>query len=71
MVGSLLPKNWIRSCSYWPHWIIFLAVVLSWDIEFLGVQSQTSRNYIQVPLPPICRSFQITTEQTVVQHLFQ
>ena len=42
---------------------LFLAVVLSWDIGFLGVQSQTSWNYIQVPLPPICRSPQkITTE---------
>lgn len=41
----------------------FLAVVLSWDIGFLRVQSQTSWNYIQVPLPPICRSLQkITTE---------
>lgn len=69
---TLFKKKWLdpfyqrirsKSQSYWCHWIPFLAAVLSWDIEFLGVQSQTSRNYIQVSLPPICRSFQkITTE---------
>lgn len=58
-----LPKNWIKSRSYGHCKSLFLAVVLSWDIGFLGVQSQTSWNYIQVPLPPICRSLQkITTE---------
>lgn len=69
---TLFKKKWLdpfyqrirsKSQSYWCHWIPFLAAVLSWDIEFLGVQSQTSRNYIQVSLPPICRCFQkITTE---------
>lgn len=67
-----LPKNWIIPCSLQASSVSF--AVLCRDIEFLGVQLQTSRNYFQVPLPPICRSLQKITAKnrtTVVQPLFQ
>lgn len=64
MVGPLYQRIWSNLAATGTVRLFSpLAVVLSWDIGFLGVQSQTSWNYIQVPLPPICRSPQkITTE---------
>lgn len=63
MIGPLYQRIGSDLASTGFVSLFFFAVVLSWDIGFLRVQSQTSWNYIQVPLPPICRSLQkITTE---------